>query len=567
MLWTWPAITGLHLLGHHPDGPGTAWFLSASGRLLSGGWLDDPFTGWPAGAHYGRPDSFLQLPIGALLGWLGAARLLSWLTVAGVALSIWAAERFARELGARAPWSLLAGLVFALSGLASTALLEGYPYHLVNPWMPLFATAWLRATRVGARPQDGVWAGVWFVLTLLTTAWLGIASIPIALGFAAPALMAARHSIDRLWPLLAAALTVALPGLFYAMAFSAGGGGGADDLATAGFPTPDLGLTLRRFLPPGPSIDLHGYTQSAALPAVALALTVAAPRVLGGDSTGWRRVALTGAGALGLALAPVLAARALSPSGTPSQDGLSSVIIAAFMRFPDRLSWATLLCLGAVGAVVLSRLAERRPRAAAVLLALGLVDAFVVPRLPWRQRTMQTDVPSAYAAHSGPVLDVWPQNGSQAPAWDLWTTNLGCYYQSVHQRPVADLCLVSPGQVSPRMALQNYTVAGLLTDQGPTVAETLRSLGFGSVVLHAGLFQATDQAHLLRALPTLGGPLESSTDGGEWVVAVGLDPPTTPPQHADLHWQEWLNACIKDAALKNEPLRQVGGFCAPPRVE
>ena len=535
VVWTWPALSGLHLLGHHPDAPGTAWFLSASARMLSGGFLDDPLTGWPTTAHYGRPDSFLQLPIGALLSGIGAARLLSWLTVAGVALSAWAAERFARELGARPPWSLLAGGAFALSGLASTAMLEGYPYHLLNPWMPLFATAWLRATRDGGRLRDGLFAALWFTLALLDTAWLAIASVPIAVGFALPVLASREQLTARLKPMLAAALAVLMPAIAYALLFKAGGGAGSEDLATAGHPIPDLGQTLRRLLPPSLSIDLHGYTQSATLPATALALSVAAPRVLG-DKQGWQRVALTGAAAIGLVLLPSIVL------GKLGQDGVLSVILAAFQRFPDRLSWASLLCFGAVGAVVLTRVADRRPKAAWLLLGLGLIDAFIVPRLPWRQRSMITEVPSIYQTTQGPVLDVWPANASKAPAWDLWTTNLGCYYQSVHQRPIADLCIVSPGQRSPRLMLQRAVVSGLLSGEAAATADTLRRLGFSSLVVHAGLFQPSDRARLLAALDTIGGAVDSSTDGGEWLVAVALnDAPVAERTDALAHWQEWTS--------------------------
>lgn len=517
VLWSWPAVLGQHIVGHHPDAPGTAWFLSAAARLGSG-LLHDPLTGWPVGATYGRPDSFLLIPIGWLATVLGPVRLLGWITVVGVTVSAWATEALARQLGARPPWSLLAGLTFAFSGLAATAHLEGYPYHLIDPWVPLFVGAWLRATRPGGRPLDGALAGLWFVLALLDTAWLGIVCVPLGLALTVVAL-AER---DRTWLRNAgAALLVAGPVfLAYLWVFRAGGGDGSAALADAGFPVPDLGQTLRRMAPPTASIDLHGYTQSATLPAVAIALTVVARRWTAPDVP-WRRLAGAGVVCLGLSLAPAVL---LPLAGQAAQGGgrLLSVVASAVLRFPDRLTWGTLVCFGVVGAVALSGMAKRHPRAALGVLVLALCDAFVVPRLPIRQKRMSAAVPSAYAAHTGPVLDLWPDDASYAPAWGLWTTNFGCYYQTGHGRPIADLCIVSPGVTSPRMALEAWVMDRWLSGAAAETVPVLQSLGFGSLAFHTSVMQRSDRARILASVADWPQPVVRTTDGGEEIVAVGL---------------------------------------------
>ncbi|MBO85985.1 MAG: hypothetical protein CL927_11565 [Deltaproteobacteria bacterium] len=517
VIWTWPAVLGQQIVGHHPDAPGTAWFLSAASRLGSGV-LHDPMSGWPVGATYGRPDSFLLIPFGWLGAPLGSVRLLGWLAVLGVTVSAWATESLARQLGARAPWSLLAGLTFAFSGLAATAQLEGYPYHLLDPWVPLFLGAWLRATTPGGRPVDGALAGLWFVLALLDTAWLGIVCVPLGLALAVVALT----QRDRGWLRNAgAALWVAAPAfLVYLWAFRVGGGDGSTALADAGFPVPDLGQTLRRMAPPSPSIDLHGYTQSATLPAVALALTMVARRWIAREVP-WRR--LVGAGMLCLALA--LAPAVLLPlAGQVAHLGgqALSVVASAVLGIPDRLTWGSLVCFGVVGAAALSGMAGRHPRAALVVLALAMVDAFVVPRMPVRQKRMLAAVPSAYSAHTGPVLDVWPDDASDAPAWGLWTTNFDCYYQSGHGRPIADLCIVSPGVTSPRRVLEAWVLDLWLRGAASETVPLLQSLGFGSLAFHTGVMHDSDRARILSSAEQWSEAMVHSTDGGEEIVAVGI---------------------------------------------
>ena len=168
---------------------------------------------------------------------------------------------------------------------------------------------------------------------------------------------------------------------------------------------------------------------------------------------------------------------------------LLSVVASAVLRFPDRLTWGKLVCFGVVGAVALSGMAKRHPRAALGVLVLALCDAFVVPRLPIRQKRMSAAVPSAYGAHSGPVLDLWPDDASYAPAWGLWTTNFGCYYQTEHGRPIADLCIVSPGVTSPRMALEQWVMDRWLSGAAAETVPVLQSLGFGSLAFHTSVMQ------------------------------------------------------------------------------
>ena len=97
----------------------------------------DPLTGFPDTADYGRADSFVWLITGWLLQFINPVLLNNIAQVVAPALSCWAAEVAARRLGARAPWSLVAGSGYAFAGPTATALREGNTYLAGNPFLPL----------------------------------------------------------------------------------------------------------------------------------------------------------------------------------------------------------------------------------------------------------------------------------------------------------------------------------------------------------------------------------------------------------------------------------------------
>ncbi|MDP6931337.1 MAG: hypothetical protein QGG40_00405, partial [Myxococcota bacterium] len=181
--WTWPALLSGpgRMVGRHFDLPGTLWTLGSADRLVYG--LEDTLTAWPWGADYTALDSYLMVPLGWFLQSIDPVRLHGLLQVLGVAVCAWMAECFATTLGARRPWSLLAGLSFGFSGLAANALLEGHVYHVLDPWLPGFAWAWWRATSPDGRVRHGLLAGAAFAATLFTTGYLGMAAAVIAVGF------------------------------------------------------------------------------------------------------------------------------------------------------------------------------------------------------------------------------------------------------------------------------------------------------------------------------------------------------------------------------------------------
>lgn len=519
--WTWPAaVAGDALLvGRHFDLPGTVWFIDAAPRVLPG--LHDPLTAWPAGADYDRPDSYLLLALGGLLQGLSAVRVHNLLQVVGVWTSAWAAEAFARAVGARFPASLVAGAAYGFCGLAASALLEGHVYLALNPWLPLFGWAWLRATGPDGRAAHGLAAAGAWSLALLTSAYVGLAASLLALGLLAAG--GARRSL-RPGPVLAAALPVAAVGGLYLWAFSGGSMHGGAPWVADDFPSRAAFLQSRsadvvNLAAATAEVDRVGHSLSAWLPGTALALFLAAPVALRGQRL-WRGLALTGVAALVLSLGPAIA----SPTRAwlPLPLGLVAGFDAAdLLRFPVRLGWAWALCAGVVAARVATVLLERGGRWAWPLAAAMLLDVFFWGGLPTRQRTQLADAPSAYAGE-GAVLDLYPEQPRGPGEWNAWSQALACLYQVEHGRPIVDDCVAPYPEDNPRMALQRSVTGALL--RGEPVRPILEVEDVRTVALHPDLFTPGDRARLSEGLAALDGAPRESRDGGERVVAYAVGP-------------------------------------------
>jgi hypothetical protein len=137
----------------------------------------------------------------------------------------------------------------------------------------------------------------------------------------------------------------------------------------------------------------------------------------------------------------------------------------------------------------------------------------------------------------GPVLDLWPEERAAAPAWTLRTTNLGCYYQTAHGRPIADLCITSPGVLSPRLRLGQWVTGRLLEAESAAVAERLGALGFTTVALHPDPFAPADRQRIMGALAQIDPSPTQSADGGDRVVAYAI--PLVAEARPRTAWASW----------------------------
>jgi len=531
LAWTWPAaLSGPTLVaGRHFDVLGVLWFLEHASRFFQG--QTDTYISYPLGIQYENFDSYTLVLLARVASWLDPARLHGWLQVLGVATSGWAAERFARALGARAPWTMLAGLSYAFSGLAATALLEGHVYFVINPWLPLFAWAWWRATVEGGRGTYSVLAGLAYVAVLFTSAYLAMAAAVLAVGFFAAGLW--RRGLVALAPGLGA-LAVVLPAAVFYLVVILGNIGSTGTRANPEA-IPLMSASLARLAAATPELDRAGHSLALGLPGVMLALVCCAPLLLT-RRVRWHALAWTGAAALVLSMGPVLVA-GKDPSGVPLPYALLLQLpVGDFLRFPIRLAWGALLCGGVLAALAGTYLERRCGGACRLLVLLALAETFLITtRMPWRQAALPTLSPGAYNQVKGPVLDLLPQGLSTADDLNFWFWATSCHYQTRHHRPLAEDCITTQITESPRYVLGSWLTARLLSGEGARARRRLRQMGFSGVAFHPDLFHAGDRRRLARGLATLDRKPVVTTDGGALVKLYRLGPGGATPHPAAVY--------------------------------
>ncbi|NOY28085.1 MAG: hypothetical protein GXP62_19645 [Oligoflexia bacterium] len=542
--FTWPLVTdpiGMHL-SRQFDMYSLQW-LSAAAPTIDAH-LSTTLTGWPEGEHLVRPDSFVLLGLAKLLSPIDPRLAPAVCTLAGPVVSAWAAERFsARCLGARWPWSLLAGLAYGFSGIAATAILEGHVYMLLDPWLPLLAWAMFKTTSAAGRTWHGVAAAATWSLALLTSAYIGIAATVLVLVFLTKGL---RHRTIRLRPALGAALPAILVGVSYVALFTAGGSM-ARPKSTLALGSPLVVMsagqaTLASLASWSSPVDTQMHSMAPTLGFTALALALFAPFVLRGVP-GWRVM---------LAVAGVGIALSLGPTINLYQHELQLPWLlwplkewpaaSSFFHFPVRMAWLSSLGLGAVAALVASRLAQHRPLLALPLLACAVVDALIGTGAPLRTRIVPISAPSAYeiAPKDRAVLELLPIFQGNVADFELYMNNLSCSYQAIHQRPLLNECIGTTLGLGPRRMVGDWLAGSILTN-GPVhgLTKRLANLGVGAVAVHPDLFTDQERAALLQGCATLfGPPAGSSRDGGEYVVIFTVPKGTDPPERWVSNYRE-----------------------------
>jgi hypothetical protein len=562
--WTWPlAADPLGLdLARNTDGPNTLGMAAASLHLDAHG--RSMLLAWPEGQSFARGDSFVYFLLARVCAAAPPATVVALVTLAGPVLSALAASYLARTLGARDPWAWLAGMAYAFSGVMATAILDGYAFNVLDPWMPLaVAYAW-RACTPGGRIRDGIAAAVAWALTLGTSAYAGIGAtvLIVALGLDG----ARRRLPDAGWRAGRGGLVALLGGCLasggaYAAMFAAAPESarrGEAPLATTITMMETGSARLGTLLWRAPVTDALLHTQGALLgtTAAVLALLLVLPRRDGGVRAPGL-TALGGAAVLLLlaAFGPRLRLFLVDP-GTPwVLASLARAGAGTFLRFPERLLLPVTLVSGTLGAVVLTRISSAGPRRAALLLAAGALDVLVGSGVSLRASHLPWSVPGAYAAAppARAVLDLWPRMvGASAVGEDLRIARRVVGYAAFHRRPVLASGLAIWTSEDARRPVSDWLTAHALAasdpvhgaeggtpsatpppPDGPAVRATLDALGIGAVALHAQLYPPRVLAGIEDGLEALLGPVTSTShDGGETILLwkVSDTPLRTSPQ-------------------------------------
>lgn len=519
---TWPLAVrpGELLVTRQFDLYGLLWLLQAAPSV--GADLVSPLGLWPIGEPLGTLDSFVAFLAARALGGVDPVRIAAGFVLLGPVASAWAAERCAaRLLGASWPWSIVAGLAYGFGPATTTALLEGHVYDALNPWLPLLAWAWGAALSPSGRAVHGLAAGVAWTGALLTSAYVGVCATLVVVGLA-PVGMRARL---RWGPPLAAA-AVALPaGALYAAVVGRAVAGraldehGVDSVAAMVHSGSAHLTTLAAWYP---LIDLRFHSISGVVGFTTLALAAAAPVVLRGRAHAdppWRTLLALGAAALLLALGPTVDLTESRSIALPTA-GLA-VSVGEWVRFPGRYLWVASLALGAVGALVASRLAARGPLRTAPLLAAAVIDAVIGQGTAFRIHRVPADVPSAYRAieGGGAVLELLPEFLGTRKGQAIAFNDIVCSHQRAHGHPLFSLCLTPFDPTGPRVRLGRHLFARLFSGETGGLSEEMAAFGVSWVVLHPDLLPRGDRRTIEEGLlAALGDPAARTFDGGEQVA-------------------------------------------------
>jgi hypothetical protein len=482
--WTWPAVLSDNtvIAGLHFDAPGTLWVMGAAGRLMG---EVDPLTAWPLGADLSRLDSYLLVPVSAMLSSLGPGRLFGLLSVLGVALSALAAQQFARALGARAPWTALAGLGFGFSGMAATGLLEGHIYQVFNPWLPWFGAALWRATAAeGRRSQSALAVGL-FALCWLTSAYVGLMAVVLSIG-----LFVFSERRPR-------GMALGLIGVFivYVGVYISGSGVGRE--AHSGFNP--VSAHLSSWLAATAEMDRMEHAMGPVLFGWMLGLVLLSTRVLGPGR--WRRLLWVGVGGGVLSMAPGFA---VSPSLVLLPINLEWISgpVAGMLRFPLRLAWLWSLCGGVIAALVATQLAPRWGRLGSLVLVVAVMETFIRVGPISRQALRYVDAPEMNVAAEGALLELMPMTDNRGQNLERWMASFSCVEQSKHGRAIAEDCLHAKPRLL-RAQLNTWLQDRLNRGAIAGLSDTLAQLGFGLVLLRNDRFTVGQTAGLDAALRSI----------------------------------------------------------------
>lgn len=530
VILTWPLarFDDAVLLTRQFDTLATTWLMHFAPRLLPA--LHSTLTAFPVGEDLSRLDSYVIIALAGLTRpWLNANQLFTAIALLGPVVSALAAQHCAsRAFQVRFPWSLLAGLAYGFGGLSTTAWLEGHIYYLFNPWLPLLLLHLWRLTGPDGRPRDGLLAGLFWILNLLTTAYLGLFAALLGVAVVARALVVRLNRRRLLLNVLVlAATTVPAAGL-YLWGFVMGSGQSARAIDRAMEAGSVRLVTLVAGLP---DADLFHHSMAAPLGFTTLALLLFAPLVLRSRG-GWRVLLLVAVLAVLLSLGGVAKVGLRSSiQFVGPMAGIERTPLSPFLHFPIRLMWLYYLCGGLVAAKTAQQIARGIGHPWPHLLWVGaLVDVLVLGGAPWRIGSMPAAAPSAYqtAPAGRPILDLFAQRPFDTPEHDLFISKLTCYYQTWHERPILQQCIgvrdLSPQQRVSRVLMGRVLEANDLWQQGlnPSLAPIqglLTDLGIGAVAVHADLFSPADRRMLLEILQrALGPPVGTSTDAGETLV-------------------------------------------------
>lgn len=503
--------TGIPALYH--DALGTHWMINSANQWH--GFLD-PLTQYPIEANYQSLDSFVLWGL-VQIGWfLKPLTLYKSCMIIFPAISAWGAEYWARDLGIKAPWSWLAGLLFGFSGLIDNALLEGHIYQTLTVGLPLsgiFVGRYLNEPCF----KYGVGIVATFGLALFSSSYLGACGLIVFLGLWLGT--GSWRDKQTWWIVLGVGPLLWIHNMWMSES-------SLHQVRTISNMTTGS-VSLMNFWGSSPEIDRDGHAIALGISTIGILLAMLWKSELSDRNNIWKGILIFGGLSGILMFGPYLNLSyidTLSPLPTRwlfAQPGLSSV------GFPIRLAHPFILAIALCASAGLQRLSRRHHWAWIFLpLCLWEIDA---RNLATRQGVWSTETPTLELKQDATIFTLHPVTTAQTKGSDanIILHMLDCLAQTGHHKPIANNCLSVDIAQSTVKQIQKRLLQRVFTRE--SVFEVLKEHQISHLLIYPELFTSADWVRIERKLQQAGTLVAKGSQPLHYQVYTAIDNPTLSP--------------------------------------
>lgn len=488
--WMQRGVLGLEgIPAVYHDALGSYWMIGRSGTW--DGFFDGA-TQYPSGTDYQSLDSYTLWISAQVLSWLEPHVLYGLWIILCPALSALSADLLAREWGAKAPWSLMAGLVFGFSGLVQNALLEGQIYQALLVGLPSLALC-LRRFQISKSFSWGWWLGsvVSFAMCMFTSSYIGASALLLLVGW----WVGSKGWKDLHSVYIALGVLPILWIQYHAM--SAVSGLGVRDAMKVSIGS----LSWDNFWGVSPEMfrERHAIALGVSSVGFVLAIQFAVGVIQKRTLSKWAPLLCMGMVSLLFALGPTWHVDPESGWTFFVMEWVYSLPGISSIGFPIRLAQPFVLMVAVLSAVGLQRLVHRAPMAMLFLpLAICHVEA---TNFSERQKVWSVGAPVLNSVPDGQaIFTLYPQayERNQGSDADIELYMQDCLAQVSNGHPIINHCISVDVHGSKTKEIQQQVLTAILEHR--SIWDILESVDIEYLVVYPEWFLPVDRVRLHRSL-------------------------------------------------------------------
>ena len=474
-------IDGLPAKYH--DSLGTFWLI-AQAHTWDG--FIDINTEFPVGADYSSLDSYLLWFMAFIFRFIPPLFFYkSWL-ILSPALSAWGASFWSKDWGATAPFSWIAGLGFGFSGLMANAIFEGQIYQTLLLWLPLAGCVWWRFLSGMGRMYLG-FTVIFLTLCLFSSSYIGASCLILLFGlwlggkawtkFPFFGLLIITCPIFALHYYLMTASSMHIAKLSSKMSIGS--------------------ISLVNFWGATPEMFREGHAIELGVLLVPLLLALQL-RHAESEEKPWMPLGVVALLSLLIGFGPSLTfsnTEMLFP--LPTSWFLQLPVLSS-LSFPIRLAQPFLLVTSITGAVILSRMVQRR-RWLALLLPIAILEV-ALDDLSEKQDFWNIEAPDLERSEDAGIFTLTPLTPPHYKGTDAEMSlyMLDCAAQVSLDFSITNNCLSTNIPSSKQKKLQKELLLRILENK--SIVPLLKENQIEYLLYYPELFQAEDRRRVERQL-------------------------------------------------------------------